>query len=189
LPAPAVNVSPDIYYPLDEILFIEGRAQPFTTVQIRFEMSGAKPINLYVKSDSNGEWVMAEKVPLDAGNWEVRARAVSGDGATSVWSNPRIFKAIVTGFTIGGFTVKYAPVIAIIVLTFFISFALLMYSAFKVRIAQKLEQEREMHERTAVFEKALHDKDLEMEKKREREKCAPKLMRWRKNCAKKSVKS
>lgn len=106
LPSPAIAVNPDIYYS-DEILYMEGNAKPNATVQIQFQQSGSKPFNLNVKSDARGEWVLAQKVPLEAGNWEVRARIVSSSGETSSWSNPRVIKVIATGFNIGGFTVKF----------------------------------------------------------------------------------
>ena len=73
---PTITINPDIYYPMDEILYLEGRAQPNANVQIQFQKQGAKPMKFNSKSDSNGEWVLAEKVPLEAGDWEVRARII-----------------------------------------------------------------------------------------------------------------
>ncbi|MBI2591776.1 MAG: hypothetical protein HYW34_03820 [Candidatus Brennerbacteria bacterium] len=77
LPVPVISVNPDIYYPLDEVLYLEGRALPNSTVQIQFLKQGAKPLKFNSKSDANGEWVLAEKINLESGDWEVRARSLS----------------------------------------------------------------------------------------------------------------
>lgn len=67
LSVPTININPDIYYPFDEILYLEGRAGPISNVQVQFQKLGAKPLRFNVKSDANGEWVLAEKVPLVGG--------------------------------------------------------------------------------------------------------------------------
>jgi len=138
LPIPSIGVNPDIYYPFDEILYIEGGAKPNSTVQIRFQKGGAKPIKVVTKSDLKGEWVFAEKVPLEAGNWEVRARIVEG-GATSDWSNPRIIKAISTGIIVGGITIKFTFLMTLLI----ISAGLIFYLFFRMK--------KEAREKTEAF--------------------------------------
>lgn len=164
LEAPTIAVYTDLYYPLDEILYLEGRAKPNSTVQIQFQQAGLKPINLNTKSNSNGEWVLAEKIPLEAGNWEIRARIIESSGAVSSWSHPRIIKALVTGITVIGFTFKYAPTLVVFSLIFIASIILLMYSVFKVRIAQRLEEERQAYKKTEILEKAFREKDQQLAK-------------------------
>lgn len=107
IPSPTISVVPDIYYPLDDVLYLEGRAEPNVAVQIQFQKSGAKPITVVTRSDQNGEWVFAGKIPLGAGDWEVRARIIKNE-RVSAWSNPRIIRAIVSGIVLGGVTVKFA---------------------------------------------------------------------------------
>lgn len=138
LSAPTIDINPDIYYPLDEVLYIEGRAEPNTAIQVQFQKSGAKPLRLVTKSDQNGEWVLAEKAPLEAGNWEIRVRAIKGD-KVSRWSNPRIIRAIASGITLGGLTIKFSFLFIVLVFGAF----LILYLYFRLR--------REHNEKTAAL--------------------------------------
>ena len=61
LPAPTINISPDIYYPFDEILYLEGRADSASNVEIQFQKQGVKPLKFNVKSDINPNSIIAEK--------------------------------------------------------------------------------------------------------------------------------
>ncbi len=130
---PTITINPDVYYPLDEILYIEGRATPNATVQIQFAKQGARPVQFGTKSDPNGEWVLAEKVPLEAGDWEVRAREASGIDKVSEWSNPRVFKVVVSGITLGGVNIKFASLVLFIVLLLMLGLATVLYFTWKVR--------------------------------------------------------
>ncbi len=143
-----ITINPDIYYPLDEILYLEGRAVPNSTVQIQFQKQGAKPITVVAKSDPNGEWVFADRMPFEAGNWEVRARIVDGESVSS-WSNPRVVKAIVTGIVIGGIHIKFAILIFIIFILLFLGIAGFWYFARKTKRIQ------------ADFQKTLREKEKE----------------------------
>ncbi|MDO8600006.1 MAG: hypothetical protein Q7R73_00075 [bacterium] len=77
---PTIAVYPDVYYPFDEVLYLEGSAKPVSVVQLQLTKQGARPETFTTKSDSRGEWVFAEKIPLVAGEWEVRARIAEGGG-------------------------------------------------------------------------------------------------------------
>lgn len=149
LPIPSIAIHPDIYYAGDEILYLEGRARPNSTVQIQFQKQGAKPITLTSKSDGNGEWVLAEKVSLEKGDWQVRIRVAESSGAVSTWSNPRIFKVIVTGITIGGVMIKFALLTFIIILLLVIGAAGAWYYTTRAR---RLKE---------AFQEALRKKELE----------------------------
>lgn len=78
LSAPTIAVYPDVYYPFDEVLYLEGSAKPATVVRVQLTKQGARPEIFTVKSDARGEWVFAEKIPLVAGEWEARARIAMG---------------------------------------------------------------------------------------------------------------
>ncbi len=153
LPTPTIAVNPDVYYPFDEVLYIEGRAAPKETVQVRFFKQGAEPVLFTTKSDANGEWVLAKKVSLEEGDWEVRARVYQDSGAASQWSNPRVFKAVITGITIGGINIKFAALTFIIVVLLMFSGGLTWY--FDLRVKQQ------MREKAEELEKKLHDKQRE----------------------------
>ncbi|MCH7882882.1 hypothetical protein IIA95_00465 [Patescibacteria group bacterium] len=128
LPTPTIYVNPDIYYPVDEILYLEGRAKPNATLQIQFLKPGAKPLKLVTRSDQNGEWVLAERVPLEGGNWEVRARVIEAE-RTSLWSNPRIIKSIITGVTIGRVNIRFSAIAFLLM----IAAGVIFYLFFRMR--------------------------------------------------------
>lgn len=156
--APVISVAPDVYYPLDEILYIEGKAAPKSKVELFFEKSGkSQPVRIAVESNSNGEWYFSEKFQLSSGEWMVRAR-LAGD-PPSDWSNPRVIRSVVSGIVFGSVKIKYVPVILIFSVALIIIFILFLYSILKVRTIQQLELERQMREKTVVFRKALHEKD------------------------------
>lgn len=165
LPTPTININPDVYYPFDEILYLEGRAGSASNVQVQFQKQGAKPLKFNVKSDANGEWVLAEKVSLSAGNWEIRARIIEAtkdnpEGRTSQWSNPRVFNVIVTGITLGGVNIKFAFLSFIIIFLLLIGIAAASYFILKVRRlkSELISKEiREAHE--SVREGVSHIRD------------------------------
>lgn len=159
-------MAPDVYYPLDEILYLEGNAPSDATVQIQFQKSGAKPITVHTRSNVRGEWVFAGKAPLDAGTWEIRARVIGGADETSPWSNPRLMKAIQTGIVLGGVSITYALLLLVFFGILVASVALIFHFYFRVkrleRRAQQLrvtELEKELRGRTEALEHALLDKD------------------------------
>ena len=133
LPVPVISVNPDIYYPFDEIIYIEGRALPNSTVQIQFQKQGAKLLKFNSKSDANGEWVLAEKIPLESGDWEIRARFLAGPDKISEWSNPRVFKVIVSGVTIGGINIKFAFLTFTLLVVLFAAASIFFYFRYKVK--------------------------------------------------------
>lgn len=145
LPQPTININPDIYYPFDEILYIEGRAKPNSSVQIQFSKPGARPKLFGVKSDANGEWVLAEKVPLEAGDWEMHARILDGN-RLSEWSNPRIVKVIRTGVTIGGVNIKFAVLVLPILVLFIAGGGVILYFQWRVRILRAALATKEVRE-------------------------------------------
>lgn len=117
IPAPAIVINPDTYYPLDEVLYLEGLAAPEALVEVRLQSPGAKPLLFTIKSDARGEWVLAEKIPLKTGEWEARARTIDARNKSLVseWSNPRIFKAVASGISIGGINIKFATLTLVII--------------------------------------------------------------------------
>ncbi|MCX6760348.1 MAG: hypothetical protein NTW46_03340 [Candidatus Nealsonbacteria bacterium] len=132
---PTIVVNPDTYYPMEEFLYLEGNAVPNFSIQIRFQKQGAKPVTFTAKSDPRGEWVFAEKVPLEAGDWEVRARTIDAEDQDKVseWSNPRVFKVIISGITIGGINIKFAALSLVIIILLICGVVLIVYFNWRVR--------------------------------------------------------
>lgn len=144
---PTIIINPDIYYPLDEILYLEGRAPANFAIQIQFQKSGVKPIRVIAKSDQNGEWVFAGRAPLEAGNWEIRARAMKNE-QVSEWSNPRVVKVIFTGIVLGGVAIKFSVLALIIIGLLVIGGAGTFYYSRKVkRLREESQRTLEQKER------------------------------------------
>lgn len=133
--SPTISINPDVYYPMDEVLYLEGSAEPNFSIQIRFQKQGAKPVVFTSKSDSRGEWVLAEKVPLEAGDWEVRAKVVDVKDKDNVseWSNPRVFKVVVSGITIGRVNIKFAALSLVIIILLIGGIVVVLYFSNRVR--------------------------------------------------------
>ena len=158
--APIISVAPSVYYPLDEVLYLEGRAAPKNKIDIYFEKSGSQPIRIQTKTNSNGEWYIGQKLELVSGEWTVRARAIDKENLSD-WSNPRIIRSVVSGFVFGSFKIKYLPVFAVLALVSLAAAALLVYSILRVRNIGRLELEQKFKEKTEKLEKALREKDRE----------------------------
>lgn len=148
LPTPTIVINPDVYYPLDEVLYLEGRAEPNALLEIRFQKQGAKPLTFRIKSDARGEWVLAEKIRLEAGDWEVRARESNPENPENVseWSNPRIFKVVISGITIGGINIKFAALSLIIVVLLLVGVAVVLYFTHRVSRLKRALLEKEIGE-------------------------------------------
>lgn len=162
LPAPKISVAPTSYYPLDEILYLEGNASPSSKVEIFFEKldNDMQPVRVEVKANSNGEWFFSEKLELASGEWTVRARETN-DRFISDWSNPRIIRSAVSGFVLGSVKIKYLPMMIGFLSLFIVALALIAYFTFRIRKFRRLTLEQEMREKTQELEKKLHDQQRE----------------------------
>lgn len=159
--APTINVAPQQYYPLEEALYIEGKGPPAgQKIEFIFEKvsGGTQPVRLEVQANSNGDWFLAQRVELASGEWSVRARAVSGKG-TSDWSNPRIIRSLVSGFVVGGVTVKYAPIALTLFLAVFASGILLVYAFFRAKGAKEVAREAEFKLKTESLQNEIREKE------------------------------
>ena len=64
LTPPLITVSPEIYYPLDELLYIEGKAEPDSRILLQFQRQGSEPVQFGVNSNERGEWKLSRKIFL-----------------------------------------------------------------------------------------------------------------------------
>lgn len=158
---PYISISPDVFYPLEEILYIEGRAEPNAVVTVVLQKQGDKPVRFTVKADSGGEWVVAEKTYLSGGNWEVRARQQVGT-EVSGWSNPRVIRSVVTGVNIFGLNIRYVAIAVFVLIFLGIIAFLLIYFRRKIQKLQKGLVEKQLRETEERFHKGFAEirKDL-----------------------------
>ncbi len=158
---PYIAISPDVFYPLDEILYVEGRSDPNALVTLELQKAGDKPVKFTVKADSSGEWVVAEKTYLSAGNWEVRAKQQSG-ALVSGWANPRVVRSVVTGVSIFGLSIRYVVIAAVSLLFLLTVVVIYLYFRRKIRGLERGAMEKELRETEARFHRGFAEirKDL-----------------------------
>ncbi len=162
LPVPAISVAPSVYYPLDEALYLKGNALPHGSVELLFEhiAGGVQPVRIRSDANINGEWFYFGRLELASGEWTVRARTL-GD-PPSDWSNPRIIRSVVSGFIVGGVTIKYVPVAMFLFILFLSGITLLVYAFIRVRTVRRIAVEREIKAKTEALEEALKEKDRQI---------------------------
>ncbi len=145
LPTPAVTVFPATFYPLENLLFIEGTAPPQSTVEIILRQHEERFITLRTKSDNRGVWSLAERLFLEEGRWEVRARATSGD-EVSRWSEPVVITSVITGIGFGRFSITYPVAAGILVFILFLGGGAFAYLTIRVRHVRRDLLKKEAHE-------------------------------------------
>jgi len=157
---PIINIVPEQYYSLDDILYIEGKTgYSYSPVEILFERvsGGASNFRFQVKSNSVGDWFLSQKTELASGEWYVRARVLLDP--PSDWSNPRIIRSVVSGFNIGGIKIKYIPMAGMLIILLMASAALFVYMLFRTRSIRRMELEKQIQEKTEALEKKLKNQE------------------------------
>ncbi len=158
---PYISISPDSFNTLEEILYIEGRSDPSAIVTVLLEQQGKQPVKFTVRADSSGEWVVAEKTYLSAGNWEVRARQQVGS-LLSGWSNPRVIQSVVNGVDIFGFKIRYVVIAVIVFIFLAILGSVFFYFRKKIQRLQRGLIEKQLKETEDRFHRGFEEirKDL-----------------------------
>lgn len=156
--APIITVSPDAYDPIRDILYIEGSARATSTIQIQFLRQGTRPVTATAKSDARGEWSLAQKVVLEEGEWEVRARIVEETSQlASEWSNSRVLRVHRSGVTIGGANITFSFLILIVVTLLFVGGIVLVILFMRLRRMKALLITREVREAKKVVQEGLQN--------------------------------
>ena len=155
-PEPYISISPDYFYTLEEILYLEGRANPnaLVMVQLRKDAGTEKPVNFKIKADTSGEWVVAEKTYLSAGNWEVRARQQVG-ALVSAESNPRVIRSVVTGVNLFGLSIRYVVIAGFVFAFILIIIFIFWYFRRKIQVLQRGLMEKQLHETEDRFHRGF----------------------------------
>lgn len=158
---PYISISPDNFYTMEEILYIEGRSDPAAIVTLELQKQGEKPVKFSIKADSSGEWVVAEKAYLSAGDWQVRARQQVAS-QISGWSNPRVIRSIVTGVNIFGLSIRYVVIVIIALLVLAVIAFIFFYFRRKISMLQRGLVEKQLKETEDRFHRGFAEirKDL-----------------------------
>ncbi|MDO8430257.1 MAG: hypothetical protein Q7S73_02735 [bacterium] len=109
LPPPAF-VNPEDFHSVEEVLYLEGRANPNASVTVAVQKPGENSLQLTAQALDSGEWIIAKKIILGSGIYEIRAQQQLGN-LVSGWSEPQIMKSIVTGIHILGLNILYINIV------------------------------------------------------------------------------
>ena len=94
-----------------------------------------------------------------AGDWEVRARIIDPQNADNVseWSNPRVFKAVVNGITIGGINIKFAALSLVIILLLILGIVSVLYFTNRVSRLKAVLLNKEIREAQEAARKGFSE--------------------------------
>ena len=151
---PTISISPDYFYTFEEVLYLEGRANPNAIVTVTLQKQGEQPVKFTVKADSSGEWVVAEKTYLSGGNWQVRAKQQVG-GILSQESNPRVIRSVVTGITLLGLNIRYVVIAAVSFVFIITLVGIFIYFHRKINRLKRGLLEKHLHETEERFHKGF----------------------------------
>jgi len=202
LAEPRIVISPDTYYPFDELLYIEGYAEPGATIKVIFTKAGEDPVRFTVKADLTGQWFLQEKVHLVSGIWEARVRAEFSNPGISELSNPRLIRSVATAVTLGGIQIKYITItliglgIIIILCSFFLYFFIRIKRIKKALLKRQVKDTEEavsrgfteirqdLIEELRVFEKEIDGKGITAEQLGRKERILREIENIEKNIEK-----
>lgn len=157
---PTISISPDLFYPLEEMLYVEGRTAPDAVVTVLLQKHGDTPLKFETRSDAEGGWSIARRVPLPEGYWELRAKVRDVSNNDSDWSPPRVVRSIETGWQIAGFTVKFSFLAGIILLILLGGVSFFVYSLIRLRQVREDQTRFKDQNRIQELEKTLRMKEI-----------------------------
>ena len=139
--APPSFISPKDFYPIEEVFYIEGRAEPSAIVTVLLQKAVGSSLPLAVQASASGEWSIAKKIVLESGTYEILVRQQLQD-LVSDWSSPQLMQSIVTGIHFFSWNILYTE-ISLVLLIIFIPIAIVFsyffwkYRALKLWIKNK----------------------------------------------------
>ncbi|MDE2399723.1 MAG: hypothetical protein KGL67_01790 [Patescibacteria group bacterium] len=134
---PTITLFPTIYYAGDEVLHIEGRAQPSSNVEIVFNSIDWAPKSFTVGSDASGKWVFLQRLYLEEGRWEVKARNTIDTTSQSVWSDSADFISVPTVFVFAGIKIKFSTLNVLLIASLASFVLIIILSIFRFKSVQK----------------------------------------------------
>ena len=155
LPIPAITVFPATFYPLENILFMEGTASPQSVVEVILRQHEERFITLRTNTDNRGIWSLGERVFLEEGRWEIRARSTKDDTASD-WSEPKVITSVVTGVGFGRFSITYPVAASILVTLLVLGGSVFAYLAIRVSRVRRQLLKKEMHEAHRKITEGFH---------------------------------
>jgi uncharacterized membrane protein len=124
---PQITVCPGEFISGEEVLHLEGTAIPDSAVLIFFEINDQLIKEGETKSDGEGYWSFAEEGLLKSGQYRILARTKDSRGAVSNPSEDCAIKVVLSGISIGPWTLSYSWVLIILIILFIILIIFLLY--------------------------------------------------------------
>jgi hypothetical protein len=105
--AQEILVAPEIYYPLEDVLYLDGRADPNSRLELLLTQPEAKPVLLEIVVNEKGEWNFRKNLKLADGFWLAKVRLANGE---SNWSEPKAIQSVMNGYYLGSIGLQYVSV-------------------------------------------------------------------------------
>ncbi len=104
---PVIRFSPENFYPVTELLYVEGAAVPRAAVALLISGPNTSPLNFEINADAAGNWIFSKTVLLSPGVYEMRVRQSAGN-MLSGWSAPKTLRALSAGVHLFGINFLYS---------------------------------------------------------------------------------
>ncbi|KKU51782.1 MAG: hypothetical protein UX72_C0014G0003 [Parcubacteria group bacterium GW2011_GWA2_47_10] len=153
---PVISISPGVFYPSEEIFYVEGKGEPGSAVTLILQKTGAPSVTFDIPVNSRGEWSLGKNVPLGEGVWELRVRTNDPNGETSEWSPPKTIHSAIFGFSLFGIAIRYQVAGNFLLIIFVLILFIFFYSLSKAKkIARLIREAKKREKRQAEREKAF----------------------------------
>lgn len=164
---PVITVWSEKYIAGEEVFYIEGQAFPGVEIVISLRKNGQDVKEWQTQSNEQGEWAFSTKELVKSGTYDLSAKAQDERGAVSDTSDVRKIEVLLSGLSLGIFTVSFKNIILFLLLILFLGIILTAYFIYKVRRTKKIllketqEAEKSLYVAFEALEKKIK-KEIEM---------------------------
>jgi cbb3-type cytochrome oxidase subunit 3 len=148
---PIVTVWPEKYIAGEEVFYIEGQALPGVDIIISLRKNGQDVKEWQTQSNEQGEWFFSTKELVKSGIYDLFVKAQDQRGAVSNTSDIRKIEALLSGFSLGIFTVSFKNIISFLLLVLFLGIILVVYFIYKVRRTKKILQKETQEAKKSLY--------------------------------------
>lgn len=113
---PEILIYPQTYVAGEEVLYLEGKAEPNSTVILFLKKNNFSLRIWEIPSDREGNWLFLTEEIFQSGNYLISARAKTQNGQISSFSPEYQIKVILAGISIGPWMITYQTLLFILVI-------------------------------------------------------------------------
>jgi len=136
--APVIIICPEKYIAGEEIFYLEGWALPEVEIIISLRKNGQDVKEWQAQSNEQGEWSFSTKELVKSGIYHLSVKAQDERGAISNASDVHKIEVLLSGLSLGIFTVSFKNIISFLLLALFLGIILIAYFIYKVRRTKKI---------------------------------------------------